>query len=93
MTGGGAFELVNRASAKCLSAPFNNDYSTQLEACDGPGGTGYVKWSLGTAAAAGQPLKNTDTAHCLEIAAPPFGGAKQVMVTTCNSTRREQLWK
>ncbi|MFI7296984.1 RICIN domain-containing protein [Streptomyces sp. NPDC050121] len=92
-TGGGTFELVNRASGKCLSAPFNNDYTTQLEACDAPGGTGYVKWSLGTSTSAGRLLKNTATGHCLEIAAPPFGGTKQVMVTTCNSTRREQLWK
>lgn len=92
-TGGGTFELVNRASGKCLSAPFNNDYSTQLEACDAPGGTGYVKWSLGTSTSAGRPLKNTTTGHCLEIATPPFGGTKQVMVTTCNGTHREQLWK
>lgn len=92
-SGGGTFELVNRASGKCLSAPFNNDYPSQMESCDGPGGTGYVKWSIGTSTAAGQTLKNTATGHCLEIAAPPFGGAKQVMVTTCNSARREQLWK
>ncbi|MGW1778573.1 RICIN domain-containing protein [Streptomyces sp. NPDC002143] len=90
---GGAFELVNHASGKCLSAPFNNDYSAQIEACDGPGGTGYVQWKFGTSTTAGQTLKNTTTGHCLVITTPAFGGAKQVMVTTCDSGEPEQLWR
>ncbi|MFI1033592.1 RICIN domain-containing protein [Streptomyces sp. NPDC020951] len=92
-TASGTFELVNRASGKCLSAPFNNDYAAQLEACAGPGGTGYVQWQFGATTSAGKTLKNTTTGHCLEIAAPAFGGAKQVMVTTCDSGEPEQLWR
>ncbi|MEU3615992.1 ricin-type beta-trefoil lectin domain protein [Streptomyces sp. NPDC006872] len=92
-TGGSTFELVNQASGKCLSAPFNNDYAAQLEACAGPGGTGYVQWQFGATTSAGKTLKNTTTGHCLVIAAPAFGGAKQVMVTTCDSGEPEQLWR
>ncbi|MGW7256612.1 RICIN domain-containing protein [Streptomyces sp. NPDC054834] len=90
---GGTFELVNRASGKCLSAPFDNNYETQLEACGGVGGTGYQHWRIGSTTAAGKTLKNTETGHCLEIASPAYGGAKQVMVTTCNSDEPQQLWK
>ncbi|MEV1067320.1 ricin-type beta-trefoil lectin domain protein [Streptomyces sp. NPDC050263] len=92
-TGGSTFELVNHASGKCLSAPFNNDYAAQIEACDSPGGTGYVQWQFGATASTGKTLKNTTTGHCLEIATPAFGGAKQVMVTTCDSGESEQLWR
>lgn len=91
-SGGGTFELVNRASGKCLSAPFNNNYAAGLETCGGVGGTGYVQWRLGTSTAAGMTLKNTETGHCLEIASPAYGGGKQVMVATCNSDEPQQLW-
>ncbi|MET7723076.1 RICIN domain-containing protein [Streptomyces mirabilis] len=89
--GGGTFELVNRASGNCLSAPFNNNYRAGLEACGG-GGTGYVVWRIGSSTAAGQTLKNTETGHCLEIASPAYGGGKQVMAATCNSDEPQQLW-
>jgi hypothetical protein len=91
-SGGGTFELVNRASGNCLSAPFNNNYAAGLEACGGVGGTGYVVWRIGSTTAAGQTLKNTRTGHCLEIASPAYGGGKQVMVATCNSDEPQQLW-
>lgn len=91
-SGGGTFELVNRASGNCLSAPFNNNYAAGLEACGGVGGTGYVEWRIGSSTAAGQTLKNTKTGHCLEIASPAYGGGKQVMVATCNSDEPQQLW-
>ena len=92
-SGDSTFELVNRASGKCLSAPYNNDYAAGLEACGGVGGTGYVHWRFGSSTPAGQTLKNTETGHCLEIASPAYGGGRQVMVTTCDSGRAEQLWK
>ncbi|MFE2563551.1 RICIN domain-containing protein [Streptomyces mirabilis] len=91
-SGGGTFELVNRASGNCLSAPFNNHYAAGLETCGGVGGTGYVVWRIGSSTAAGQTLKNTKTGHCLEIASPAYGGGKQVMVATCNSDEPQQLW-
>lgn len=91
-SGGDTIELINGAGGKCLSAPFNNDYAAQLEACGGVGGTGYIHWRVGNSTASGQTLKNTETGHCLEIASPPYGGAKQVMVTTCDSGRAQQLW-
>lgn len=90
---GDTFELVNGAGGKCLSAPFNNDYAAQLETCGGVGGTGYIHWRLGSPTSTGQTLKNTETGHCLEIATPSFGGAKQVMVTTCDGGQTQQLWK
>ncbi|WP_416982745.1 RICIN domain-containing protein [Streptomyces sp. T028] len=92
-SGGNTFELVNHASGKCLSAPFNNDYTTQLETCGAAGGTGYIQWHVANSTAAGQTLKNTDTGRCLEIASPSYGGAKQVMVTTCDSGEAQQLWR
>ncbi|MEU6367981.1 RICIN domain-containing protein [Streptomyces sp. NPDC046931] len=91
--GGSTFELVNRASGNCLSAPYNNNYAAGLEACGGVGGTGYQHWRMGSPTAAGQTLKNTETGHCLEIASPAYGGGNQVMVATCNSDERRQLWK
>jgi len=92
-SGGGTFELVNRASGNCLSAPFNNNYAAGLEACGGVGGTGYEHWRIGSGTAAGRTLKNTETGHCLEIASPAYGGGRQVMVATCDSGDPQQLWR
>ncbi|MEV5850338.1 ricin-type beta-trefoil lectin domain protein [Streptomyces sp. NPDC051985] len=92
-SGGNTFELINRASGKCLSAPFGNDYPAQLETCGGVGGTGHIQWQVGSSTAAGQTLKNTDTDRCLEIASPSYGGGNQVMVTTCDSGQAQQLWR
>lgn len=91
-SGGDTFELVNRASGKCLSAPFGNNYRAGLETCGGVGGTGNVAWRIGSSTGAGQTLKNTNTGNCLEIASPAYGGGKQVMVATCNSDEPQQLW-
>ncbi|MGP3954049.1 RICIN domain-containing protein [Streptomyces sp. 7N604] len=92
-TGDGTFKLVNQASGNCLSAPYNNNYAAGLESCSGgPGGTGYVHWRVGQTKADGQTVKNTETGHCLAMGSPPYGGSKQVMVTTCNSDRPQQLW-
>ncbi|MFF1470664.1 hypothetical protein [Streptomyces mirabilis] len=85
-SGGGTFELVNRASGNCLSAPFNNNYRAALEACGSGGGTGYVVWRIGSSTAAGQTLKNTETGHCLEIASPAYGGGKQAMAPPATAT-------
>ncbi|MGP9019926.1 protein kinase domain-containing protein [Streptomyces sp. BR1] len=93
-TGSGTFQLVNRASGNCLSAPNVNDYTAQLSSCNGGyGGTGYVHWRVGTTASGGQTLENTETGHCLEIAAPPYGGTPGPMVTTCDSDQSQQLWR
>lgn len=92
-SGGDTFKMVNRASGECLSAPYSDNYAAGLGSCSGFGGTGYVQWRIGSTTAAGQTLKNTETGQCLEIAPPPYGGGKQVKVTTCNSDRPEQLWR
>ncbi|SDO82692.1 Ricin-type beta-trefoil lectin domain-containing protein [Lentzea jiangxiensis] len=92
-SGGDSFELVNRASGKCLSAPTVNNYAVQLDPCDGSIGNGNLHWRIGSTTAAGQTLQNTETGHCLIIDSPPFGGSSQVMVTTCNSDQSQQLWR
>ncbi|MBD0746018.1 hypothetical protein BG418_30755 [Streptomyces sp. CBMA152] len=93
-TGSGTFQLVNRASGNCLSAPNVNDYTAQMSSCNGGfGGTGYVHWRVGTTTSGGQTLENTETGHCLEISAPPYGGTPGPMVTTCDSDQSQQLWR
>jgi hypothetical protein len=52
-----------------------------------------VRWHIGSTTAAGQTLKNSATGWCLEIASQPYYPQAQVMVTTCNSNERQQLWK
>lgn len=89
---GGTFELVNRASGNCLGAPYNNNYLAGLGPCNGTGGTGYVRWRIGSTTDAGQTLENADTGGCLAITSPAYGGGNQVMVTTCNGEQPQQLW-
>ncbi|MFG2143993.1 protein kinase [Streptomyces sp. NPDC048696] len=93
-TGSGTFQLVNRASGNCLTAPNVNDYTAQMSSCTaGFGGTGYLHWRIGTTTSGGQTLENTETGHCLEIAAPAYGGPPGPMVTTCDSDQSQQLWR
>ncbi|OKH99017.1 hypothetical protein A6A06_25810 [Streptomyces sp. CB02923] len=87
-TGGNTFELVNRASGSCLTAPPGNDYQVSLTNCS----SGNIHWRVDTTSAAGQTLKSAETDHCLKIDSPPFSGTL-VMVTTCNSDDRKQLWR
>ncbi|MEV0260414.1 RICIN domain-containing protein [Streptomyces sp. NPDC050617] len=87
-TGGNTFELVNRASGSCLTAPPGNDYQASLTNCT----YGNIHWRIDTTSAAGQTLKSVETDHCLKIDSPPFSGTL-VMVTTCNSDDKKQLWR
>ncbi|GAA1378182.1 RICIN domain-containing protein [Catellatospora chokoriensis] len=92
-TGGGTFELVNRASGKCLEAPYTENSGAGLAHCSGLGGTGYSHWRIESTTDRGQTLQNTDTGQCLAIASAPYGGGKAVMLTTCDSDQPVQLWR
>ncbi|WP_438490243.1 RICIN domain-containing protein [Streptomyces sp. S186] len=87
-TAGNTFELVNRASGSCLTAPPGNDYQVSLTNCS----AGNIHWRIDTTSAAGQTVKSAETDHCLEIDSQPFSGTL-VMVTTCNSDDPKQLWR
>ncbi|WP_411129453.1 RICIN domain-containing protein [Streptomyces sp. x-19] len=87
-TGGDTFELVNRASGSCLTAPqVNNVQASLTPNCS----SGNNRWRIDTTSAAGQTVKSAETDHCLEIDSP-FSAA-MVMVTTCNSDDPKQLWR
>ncbi|MFD7340240.1 ricin-type beta-trefoil lectin domain protein [Streptomyces violascens] len=87
-TGDNTFELVNRASGSCLTAPPVNDYQASLTNC----GPYNIHWRIDTTSAAGQTLKNAETGHCLEIDSGPYSGP-MVRVTTCKSDDPKQLWR
>ncbi|MEV8395063.1 MULTISPECIES: RICIN domain-containing protein [unclassified Streptomyces] len=89
-TGNNTFELVNRESGKCLTAPPTKDYETSLTHCTGSYGGNY-HWRIGATTTAGQTLQSVETGQCLEIA-NQFG-FELVMATTCNSDDRRQLWR
>lgn len=88
---GSVASLRNASTAQCVSGDATSVHPSHGTR-GGVGGTGYAQWRVGTSTSSGQTLKNTDTGHCLVIASPPYGGAEQVMVTTCDSGQAQQLW-
>lgn len=92
--GGETFELINRASGKCLSA-FNMNFSFNagLATCGQSNAFGpNTVWLIDKSTSTGRTLKNVAASSCLTIESAPYGGGRNVATTACNSDQPQQLW-